>query len=156
MIPDSNRLRRMSDPLPNLEPQDDESRPGRFLPYPVSTLSASILPSDLSSFRSRGAAGVERHFRRQMAELRNQYVALIDQFNWNKLVYEARFGFEPLIGETYHLYEMSDGFTLSMIEPARWPGKKWVASLVLASGGHWEPVEVADGFDLRSLAAPEG
>jgi hypothetical protein len=145
----------MSDLLPSTDPEE-ESRPGRFLPYPVSTISASILPTDLSSFRSRGAAGVERHFRRQMAELRSQYVALIDQFNWNKLVYEARFSFEPLIGETYHLYELKEGYTLSMIEPGRWPGKKWIASLTLTSGGHWEPVEVAETFDLRSLPASQG
>ncbi|MBU6300106.1 MAG: hypothetical protein KGS60_01010 [Verrucomicrobia bacterium] len=145
----------MTDPLPITDPQE-ESRPGRFLPYPVSTLSAAIIPADLSSFRSRGAAGVERHFRSQMAELRSQYVALIDQFNWNKLVYEARFGFEPLTGETYHLYEMGDGFTLSMIEPGRWPGKKWIASLTLTSGGHWEPVAVAENFDLRSLPMMQG
>jgi len=142
--------------LPAPSPEETESRPGRFLPYPVSSLSASILPADLSSFRTRGAAGVERHFRQQMAEMREHYVALIDQFNWNKLVYEARFGFEPLIGETYHLYQGRDGFTLSMIEPERWPGKKWIASLVLKAGGHWDPVSVAGDFDLRSLPSSDG
>jgi hypothetical protein len=146
----------MSEPqfLPDLP--EPESRPGRFLPYPVATLSASILPADLSSFRTRGAAGAERQFRQRMAELVAQYVSVIDQFNWNKLVYESRFSFEPLIGETYHLYELADGFTLSMIEPERWPGKKWIASLTLSAGGHWEPVSVAPGFDLRSLTESGG
>jgi hypothetical protein len=135
---------------------EPESRPGRFLPYPVASLSASILPADLSSFRTRGAASAERQFRQRMAELREQYVAIIDQFNWNKLVYEARFGFEPLIGETYHLYASAEGHMLSMIEPERWPGKRWVASLVLTSGGHWDPVAVAPDFDLQSLADSAG
>ena len=145
----------MSELLPLPEEPESESRPGRFLPYPVASLSAAIQPADLTSFRTRGAAGVERQFRRKMAELREQYVSLIDQFNWNKLVYEARFGFEPLIGETYHLYESTDGYTLSMIEPERWPGKKWVASLVLCAGGQWEPSVVAESFDLRALADSE-
>jgi hypothetical protein len=79
-------------------------------------------------------------------------VALIDRFNWNKLAYEARYSFEPLVGETYHLYEQPDGYSLSLIEPERWPGRRWIASLTLGTGGQWSPVAVAEDFDLAALA----
>jgi len=40
-----------------------------------------------------------------MAEMREQYVALIDQFNWNKLVYEARLVFDRSSARPDHLYQ---------------------------------------------------
>jgi hypothetical protein len=49
--------------------------------------------------------------------MREEYVATIEHFNWNKLVYEADINFEPIVGETYHLYRIRGGNILSMIAP---------------------------------------
>ena len=86
---------------------EPETKPSRaFLPYPVSTLSPPIIPNDLTSFKSRGISQVERDLQQKLQEIRETYLATIDHFNWNKLVYEADIQFEPIIGGTYHLYEM--------------------------------------------------
>jgi hypothetical protein len=29
----------------------------------------------------------------------------MEEFEWNELVYSAKFSFEPVIGEIYHLYQ---------------------------------------------------
>jgi hypothetical protein len=91
-----------------------------FLPYPASTLSPRIVPTDLSSFKSRGISEVERDLQQKLVELREQYLKAIDHFNWNKLVYEAQIQFEPVVGETYHLYQSGGRRMLSMIAPEQW------------------------------------
>ncbi|MEM7012118.1 MAG: DUF2452 domain-containing protein, partial [Verrucomicrobiota bacterium] len=134
-----------------LHPDSEPPPSGRFLPYPVSTLSPQILPTDLTTFKSRGAGAVQRHFNQRLQEMREEYLQLLDQFNWNKLVYEAKFGFEPIIGETYHLYDLPSGYTLSMIRPEQWPGKKWVGSFRLGADGQWQLQESNEDFDIQDF-----
>jgi hypothetical protein len=125
------------------------------MPYPVSTLSPQIVPTDLTSFKSRGASKAQRALKQQLTELREQYRRVIDEFNWNKLVYESEFNFEPVIGETYHLYQVNEVFRLSLIGPGQW-SHRFIGSFRLDSDGRWNLVELAEGFDLEShLAAQE-
>lgn len=128
---------------------DAEPSPA-FLSYPVSTLSPRIVPNDLTSFKTRGISQVEKQTAQKLAELRRQYVALVDEFNWNKLVYEAKFGFEPVVGETYHLYRDGDGLMLSMIGPGQWH-MPFVGTFTLGANGRWELVEAAPDFDLAAF-----
>ncbi len=129
--------------------------PSSYLPYPSSTLAPKIVPNDLTNFRSRGVSQVEKELKQQLRELKERYEKVIDEFNWNKLVYEAEFSFEPVMGDTYHLYEGRDARTrsrLSLVPPEEWPGKGWIGSFRLNVDRRWEPVEVSPDFDLRDLA----
>lgn len=121
-----------------------------FLPYPASTLSPRIVPTDLSSFKSRGISEVERDLQQKLVELREQYLSAIDHFNWNKLVYEAQIQFEPVVGETYHLYESSGRRMLSMIEPEEW-AMTHLASFRLNVDRQWLLVKTGDDVDPREL-----
>lgn len=121
---------------------------GNFLPYPASRLGAKIVPQDLTSFKSRGVSRVERVLQQELVELREKYLEVIDAFNWNKLIYEAKFGFEPVIGERYHLYEVEGKHHLSMIEPESWH-QRWIGSFRLNADGRWQVEKVAEDFDLR-------
>lgn len=130
---------------------EPEAKPSRaFLPYPVSTLSPPIIPNDLTSFKSRGISQVERDLQQKLEEIRETYLATIDHFNWNKLVYEADIQFEPIIGGTYHLYEMRGRRMLSMIAPDEWP-QKHLATVRLNMDRQWKIVETAAGIDSRQL-----
>jgi hypothetical protein len=122
---------------------------GNFLPYPVSRLGAKIVPQDLTHFKSRGIGRVERELQQELVELRERYLSVIDAFNWNKLIYEAQFGFEPVIGETYHLYEVDGRHHLSMIEPEQWH-QRWIGSFRLNSDARWQVAKISDDFDLRA------
>lgn len=121
---------------------------GNFLPYPASRLGAKIVPQDLTSFKSRGVSRIERVLQQELVELREKYLEVIDAFNWNKLIYEAKFGFEPVIGERYHLYEVEGKHHLSMIEPESWH-QRWIGSFRLNADGRWQVEKVAEDFDLR-------
>ncbi len=130
---------------------EPESKPSRaFLPYPVSTLSPPIIPNDLTSFKSRGISQVERDLQQKLQEIRESYLATIDHFNWNKLVYEADIQFEPIIGGTYYLYEMRGRHLLSMISPDEW-AQKHLATVRLNMDRQWKIVETAADVDSREL-----
>ena len=121
-----------------------------FLPYPVSTLSPPIIPTDLTSFKTRGISEVERDLQQKLTEIREDYLRAIDHFNWNKLVYEAEIRFEPIVGGTYHLYEMRDRRMLSMISPEQWPHRH-LATVRLNVDRQWLVVGLGPGVDSRSL-----
>lgn len=140
--------------LATIETMDGQELRPNFIPYPTSTLSPQITPPDLTDFKSRGITSVQRELSEKLAAMRQQYVALLDDFHWNKLVYEARFGFEPVVGKTYYLYEDGDQLALSMIEPRRWH-KRYVAALKLGAEHQWQVQEVADGFDLHAFIAEQ-
>ncbi|MCP5532919.1 MAG: DUF2452 domain-containing protein [Akkermansiaceae bacterium] len=129
----------------------DSARPSRaFLPYPASTLSPRIVPTDLSSFKSRGISEVERDLQQKLAELREEYLKAIDHFNWNKLVYEAEIRFEPVVGGVYHLYQMDGRRALSMVAPSQWPHPH-LATVRLNVDRQWQVVEVGKNVDPADL-----
>lgn len=121
-----------------------------FMPYPVSTLSPKIIPTDLSSFKSRGISEVERGLQQKLTEIREEYLAAIDHFNWNKLIYEADINFEPIIGQTYHLYEVRGRKLLSMIAPDQWHHKH-LATVRLNIDRQWKLEELSEDIDQKSL-----
>ena len=123
------------------------------LPYPVSTLSPKIVPQDLTSFKSRGIGKVEKDFQLRLMDLHESYLAILDDFHWNKLVYESRYQFEPVLGETYHLYEIRDALHLSLIAPHEWRQHRWIGSFQLTVDAKWKPVETAADFHLRDYVA---
>ena len=62
---------------------------------------------------------------------------MILELQWNDLVYSSKFNFEPVIGETYHLYIGNDGNTfLSLIEPEQW-NRECIGSFKLNSEQKW-------------------
>lgn len=121
-----------------------------FLPYPVSTLSPPITPTDLSSFKSRGISEVERDLQQKLKEIREIYLETIDHFNWNKLVYEAEIQFEPIIGGIYHLYEMRGRRLLSMIAPHEW-SQRHLATVRLNVDRQWKIVETGATANSQEL-----
>jgi hypothetical protein len=128
------------------------TNPGAFLPYPISTLSPRIVPNDLSNFKSRGISQIERDLQLKLEKMREEYIATVEHFNWNKLVYEAEINFEPIVGEVYHLYSMRDKNHLSMIAPEQW-SQKHLASFRLNLDRQWDLIEAS--VEARSLFAED-
>lgn len=128
-----------------------------FLPYPTSTLSPAIIPNDLTNFKSRGVSNIQKDTAQRLNELREEYRKVVDTFNWNKLIYESRFGFEPVIGSTYHLYRekrtgSQNEFCLSLIEPHRW-NKPFIGTFCLGADGRWCVEKVNPDFSLENYLA---
>ena len=68
--------------------------------------------------RNDGVDRVNKQFKSKFDEIKNAYQELMTQFEYNDLVYNAKFNFEPIIGEIYHLYNnKNEEPFLSIISP---------------------------------------
>ncbi|MGB3143169.1 MAG: DUF2452 domain-containing protein, partial [Maribacter sp.] len=57
-------------------------------------------------------------FKAKYEALQAEYKKMMTDFEYNDLVYGAKFNFEPIVGKTYHLYRAKDESTfLSLIQP---------------------------------------
>jgi hypothetical protein len=80
----------------------------------------------------------DKFFNSRLTELKKEYEILVSKYVDTKLVYDSDYNFQPIVGETYHLYEKEDGNNfLSIISPKEWD-KKYVGSYVLLNNGTWE------------------
>jgi hypothetical protein len=96
-----------------------------------------IKMDDVVSWKSRGISNVNKEFENKFNELKIQYEKLMQEFEWNELVYNSKFSFEPVIGEIYHLYANKDGTnSLSLIAPNEW-NKEHIGTFKLNSERKW-------------------
>ena len=108
-----------------------------ILPYATSVGAPVIRVDDLVSWKSRGITNVNKEFESKFNELKIQYQNLMEEYEWNELVYGARFSFEPVVGEIYHLYTGDDGINfLSLISPQEW-NKEHIGTFKLNSDKKW-------------------
>jgi len=113
------------------------------LPYGrTSQTPASLSPNDIDKWKKNVSPTFKNYFTERYNEMVNQYQKLVDDYYINKLLYESTMGFEPKMGETYFLYEKSDGTAfLSLVNPqsAFWSG--FIGKFKLNSQYAWERVE---------------
>jgi len=121
----------------NIVFSDQKGYNASLLPYSTNVGAPAIKIDDLVSWKSRGITNVNKEFEIKFNELRMQYEALMEEYEWNELVYAAKFSFEPVIGEIYHLYRGEDGINfLSLIGPNEW-NKEHIGTFKLNSDKKW-------------------
>ena len=80
----------------------------------------------------------DKYFNSRLTELKKEYDSLVSKYVDTKLVYGSDYNFQPIVGETYHLYERKNGSKfLSMISPDDWK-QEYVGSFILLNNGTWE------------------
>ena len=120
---------------------DDKGYNASSLSYPTNVGAPVIHIDNLVSWKSRGISNVNKQFESKFNELRVQYENLMKEFEYNELVYNANFSFEPVIGEIYHLYRGEDGINfLSLISPSEW-NKEHLGTFQLNSDKKWIVIE---------------
>jgi Protein of unknown function (DUF2452) len=122
-----------------------------ILPYATNIGAPAIKTEDVVAWKTRGIHQVNKEFENKFNELKQHYKKLIEEYEWNDLVYNAKFSFEPVIGEIYHLYTGEDGLHfLSLIDPAEW-NKKHIATFKLNSDKKWIKYEASDRFSKKAI-----
>jgi len=108
-----------------------------LLPYTTTVGAPAIRIDDLVSWKSRGISNVNKQFENKFNELKLEYENLMKEYEWNELVYNSKFSFEPVIGEIYHMYRSIDGVNfLSLIGPNEW-NKEHIGTFKLNSDKKW-------------------
>lgn len=129
----------MSKKKPDQVAWDEEKQKyvAAILPYATSVSSPAITPDNIDDWKLRGVGKVNKQIETKFYELRDEYNRLIDELNWNELVYTSKFAFEPVIGETYHLFVGKDEKPfLSLIGPSEW-NRPHLGSFRLNSEQKW-------------------
>jgi hypothetical protein len=115
----------------------EEGFNANILPYATNIGAPVIRVDDVVSWKSRGIDNVNKELGNKFNELRIQYQKLMEEYEWNELVYSAKFSFEPVIGEIYHLYRDANGVNfLSLIGPLEW-NKEHIDTFKLNSDKKW-------------------
>jgi hypothetical protein len=130
----------------NVVYSDEEGFNASILPYGTNVGAPVIRVDDIVSWKSRGVSTVNKEFESKFNELKMQYQNLIEEFEWNELIYNAKFSFEPVVGETYHLYRHADGTNfLSLIGPREW-NKEHIGTFKLNSEKKWIEINPKQNF----------
>jgi hypothetical protein len=125
----------------NIVYTEDNGYNANVLPYATSVGAPMIKVDDVVAWKSRGVHAVNKEFQAKFNQLKLQYESLLQEFEWNELVYNAKFSFEPVIGEIYHLYASNDGsHFLSLIGPTEWK-REYIGTFQLNSDKKWVILE---------------
>ena len=89
----------------------------------------------------------------QMEVLARQAKLLADRKEISERIYDAAMGFEPIISETYYLYEKENGADLlSLVAPEEWGRSfkysRFLAKVTLLADHTWEVLEQNDEVDF--------
>ena len=117
------------------KPDQVVDNPG-IMPYTTNVGAPAIRKEDIELWKQRSVVKVNHQLKTRFEELKKQYDQLVDEAYWNDLVYNAKYSFEPIIGETYHLYYKNDEPFLSLISPDEWD-KPFIGSFTLDTNNKW-------------------
>ena len=86
--------------------------------YATNVGAPAITTTDTVAWKNRSINKLNHKVQTRYQEIKEQYEQLMKEFEYNKLIYDAKFTFEPVIGNIYHLYKRDNGETfLSIIAP---------------------------------------
>ena len=86
--------------------------------YATSVGAPVITTTDTVDWKNRSIRKVNQKVQTKYLELKAEYEKMMAEFEYNNLIFNAKFTFEPLIGDIYHLYKRKNGETfLSIIAP---------------------------------------
>jgi len=87
-------------------------------PYATSVGAPVITTTDTVAWKNRSIRKVNQKVQTKYLELKAEYERMMEEFEYNNLIFNAKFTFEPIIGDIYHLYKRENGETfLSIIAP---------------------------------------
>ena len=110
-------------------------------PYASSVGSPVITTTDTVSWRNRSIRKINNKVEAKYLELKAEYQKMIEEFEYNKLIFDAKFNFEPIIGKVYHLYKRKNGESfLSIIAPEEC-NFNFLGSFYLNADQIWEKIK---------------
>ncbi len=77
-------------------------------------------------------------FNRERQEIIERIEKMYDEYNTSIMVWESKISFEPIVGNSYFLYNFAGELTLSLIAPNEWSrGNDFVGEYILNSDNKW-------------------
>ena len=120
------------------KPDNVADNPG-LLPYGSNIGAPSIKIDNIDGWKKSNVFKVNKELTTKFEELKSEYQKLVEEYEWNQLVYSAHYNFEPIIGETYYLYKNSHKTFLSLIKPDEW-NLEFLGGFKLDSNNKWNKI----------------
>ncbi len=121
--------------------EETNSYDAALKPYGTSSSSPVIQPLNTATWKNDGIQRVNKKLASEFEEIKQQYSALLEKFKNNEILYNAKYNFEPILGETYFLYKDRKGEPfLSIIAPNQC-NFDYLGAFRLNSDKMWEEVE---------------
>ena len=110
----------------------------RELTYGSNIGAPAIDTGKVNTWKQSKVKEVNDQFRTKYEELKAEAEKLINEYNWNELIYSrVQYNFQPTVGQIYHLYVREDeSMFLSLIDPKSWK-QRYIASFKLDSNSKW-------------------
>ena len=106
---------------------------GYKLSYPTSFTSKNFEIDKLVNLKKEA----QPYFQSKFSEIKKEYDLLITKLKWNEIIVNAKFNFNPIVGQKYYLYENKKNNFLSIISPNEW-NMKYLGTFVLLSNFTWQ------------------
>ena len=98
--------------------QETQQYDAAIKPYATSVGAPVITTTDTVAWKNRSIHKVNQKVQAKYLELKAEYEKMMEEFEYNNLIFNAKFTFEPIIGDVYHLYKRENGETfLSLLAP---------------------------------------
>lgn len=121
--------------------EETEQYDAALKPYGTSASSPVIKPLNTASWKNDGIQRVNKQLKSRFDEVKKEYEALLEKFEYNDLIYNAKFSFEPIFGENYHLYNNKNNEPfLSIIAPEQC-SFEYLGSFRLNTDKMWEKID---------------
>ncbi len=122
--------------------EEQQSYDAALKPYATNVGAPAIQVEDVTAWKKRNIHKANKQLKTKYLEIKAQYDAMLEELEYNNLVYSARFNFEPIVGETYHLYrDKKEQPFLSIIAPSDC-NFDYIGSFELNSEQMWSKVDV--------------
>ena len=109
-------------------------------PYATSVGAPVITPTDSIAWKNISIQKVNHKLKTRYLELKEAYDDMMREYRYNELIYNAKFSFEPIVGQIYHLYQRDNEESfLSLIAPDQCDFKS-LGSYYLNAEQIWEKV----------------
>ena len=120
--------------------QETQKYDAAIRPYATSVGAPVITTIDTIAWKNRSIRKVNQKVKTKYLELKAEYEQMMAEFEFNNMIFKAKFTFEPIIGDIYHLYKRDNGETfLSIIAPKECNFKS-IGSFYLNADQIWEKV----------------
>jgi hypothetical protein len=107
------------------------------LTYGSNVGAPAIQLEDVDGWKRIQAQTANTVFNKKYEEIKEDFKQLVDEVQWNEFVYSTKYNFLPVIGETYYLYQKSDGtYFLSLISPDEW-NMEFIGATRLETNNKW-------------------
>ena len=111
-----------------------------LMAYGTNISAPAIEVQNMQTWKKTSVHKFNKSFQNKVGLIKDQYSELVKEFKENEKLYSAKISFEPVIGETYHLYNNQNGESfISLIDPNDW-NKEYLGSYKLNHDHCWERI----------------